>query len=85
MEWGRTKKGNKGKFNYKRGRETKNNPFLVSKQGSLREEEEEEEEKEEGREKSSKGMDLWNLSMEILKSCMDSSMILSKNYLGMDC
>ena len=56
-------KANKINFSYKKGRETKNNSFLVSKQGSLREEEEEEE-----REKSSKGMDLWslvwNLSME---------------------
>ena len=31
-------------FNYKKGRETKNNSFLVSKQESIREEEEEEEE-----------------------------------------
>ena len=58
-------KANKRNFSYKKGRETKNNSFLVSKQGSLREEEEEEEEE---REKSSKGMDLWslvwNLSME---------------------
>ena len=46
-EGGRTKKANKGKFNYKYGRETKNNSFLVSKQESLREEEEEEGEEEE--------------------------------------
>ena len=32
----------------KKGRETKNNSFLVSKQESIREEEEEEEEEEEG-------------------------------------
>ena len=35
---------NKGKFNYKKGRETKNNSFLVSKQEGIQEEEEEEEE-----------------------------------------
>ena len=35
---------NKRNFNYKRGRETKNNSFLVSKQESIREEKEEEEE-----------------------------------------
>ena len=62
---------------------------MVSEQESLREEMEEEEEEDEERERSSKGMDssmdLWNLNMEILKSCMDSSMILYKNYLGMDC
>ena len=61
-------RANKRNVSYKKGRETKNNSFLVSKHGSLREEEEEEEEEEEGREKSSKGMDIWslvwNLSME---------------------
>ena len=73
------KKANNIKINYKKGRETKNNSFLVSKQESIREEEEEEQ---------SKGMDLWSLvwnCMEILKFCMDSSMILYKNYLGIDC
>ena len=69
-------KANKRNFSCKKGRETKNNSFLVSKQGSLREEEEEEE-----REKSSKGMNFWSL----VGNCMDSSMILYKNYLGMDC
>ena len=40
------------------------------------------------KEEQSKGMDLWSLvwnCMEILKYCMDSSMILYKNYLGIDC
>ena len=80
------KKANNIKINYKKGRETKNNSFLASKQESIREEEEVEEEEEE--EEQSKGMDLWSLvwnCMEILKFCMDSSMILYKNYLGMDC
>ena len=54
-------KANKRNFSYKKGRKTKNNSFLVSKQRSLWEEEEEEEEEEDEREKSSKGMDLWSL------------------------
>ena len=61
----RTKKGNKGKFNYKRERETKNNPFFWSPNKGLWEEEEEEGEEEEQRGKSSQGMDLWSLSMEL--------------------
>ena len=38
------------------------------------------------KEDQSKGMEslVWNC-MEILKFCMDSSMSLYKNYLGMDC
>ena len=45
------------------------------------EEEKEEEEEEEGGAKQRYRI----ISMEILKPCMDSSMILYTNYLGMDC
>ena len=55
--------------------------YFWSLNKGLREEEEEEGEKEEEREKSSKGMDLWSLSMELY----DFGMILYSNYLGMDC
>ena len=39
------------------------------------------------KEEQSKGMEFeyGSISMEVLKFCMDSSMILYKNYLGMDC
>ena len=66
--------------------ETKNNSFLVSKQESIREEEEEEEEEEkEGGAKQRYGslefgMELYGNSKDV-----ESSMILYKNYLGMDC
>ena len=79
------KKVNNINFNYKKGMETKNNSFLVSKQESIweGEEDKEEEEEKEGGAKQRYGI-VWNC-MEILKFCMDSSMSLYKNYLGMDC
>ena len=51
---------------------------MVSKQGSLWEEEKEEGEDEEERGKSSQGMDLWSLSMELY----DFGMIFVLQLLG---
>ena len=70
------KKAIKRKFNYKKGRETKITHFCLQTRELIRVERQRKKKKRK-KEESSKGM-------EILKFCMDSSLILYKNYLGMD-
>ena len=72
------KKAIKRKFNYKKGRETKITHFFLQTRELIRvERKRKKKKKKRKKEESSKGM-------EILKFCMDSSLILYKNYLGMN-
>ena len=71
------KKANKRNFNYKRGGRPKITHFWSPNKRAYKKRRKRKKKKRK-KEEQSKGIDLWNLSMEILKSCMNSSMNLYK-------